>query len=1827
MTRSQAFARRRPGLRLALGLCLGLGLAAVASIGAAAARAQEGAEQATAYLPVDDEVRTLLRKAAELEAEGRVTDAVLLYLRVEDVLAERRVADPTARFVHAAEPGILSVHVGVEAYLRARVAALPGEGLERYRLARDPRAKELLDTGVATGGLEPLEVVATRYALTTHGPEAMARLADLALERGELARAARAYGRLLERAGDRPVVVAGEVPREAALKEPRLQLALVVARGAVGDAAGARRAADALVASAGASATVEAFGAKLTAAEAAARAVAAGRRLAEASGSVPRGPWPTVGGSADRGAASPARALPGRRWLALYTLPGTEVTRPVLEGYGRRGVPAPLPAHAVASGDSLFLADAKSVVAVGLADGWVRWSYAVGDVGSVPGRLANDAWACAVAGDRVYATLCRSTPPDWDGDEPRRAPDWRLVCLDARTGRLLWDAADREDLGVVSRDAMHVSAPLVASGRVYLGVALPASGGAQAHVLALDATTGAPVFRTFVGSATPDDHLGLAAQPAPLLESEGRLFFQSNVGVVAALDPADGAILWAARTPTYPLASQRRVIRAGRRTEPTPPRAAAGVAVAAPQDSPFVHAYELATGRELWRFPHDRLRQGAGIAAGACILAGEDGVVALDVLTGRVRYRTEPLGRPLRGAPFASDAHVYVPAADRLAVFDSRTGAAVGSYRFAPGDEGAGNVLVLAEAVVLSGPGRLDVFEDRERSIRTAEEAARIRPDDPRPHRDLGDIHARWGRYELALEHLGRAAELAAARGAELRDLAAIVREEAFQVARLAAERRAEAGDRAGFAAFGDRALALGRPSPELADLARRVGDAHEAAGQLGSAIAAYRRLLEPSARDLALELGPGLAVPAGAFARRRLHELRKRPFADDAFAAYDRESERALELARKAGTPDLYLQLLDGFPASRGEPRAMLALAALYERRGLPNFAIRHLSEHAERYPTAEEAPLVLLKLALLCDRARRIEEARRAFQGAEQRFAGKYVDLGGARGRVEAAGFARAELLRLDREHARPSLPTGEPEEVGLSRSFVTGTNLEDDEAALLTPRGFDPDRSDIFLVAERRAVEARLLETGVRLWRHELEYDLDRERVSVAGGTLVLPAGEEIHAIDLARGRPLWTRVGEALTGARPGDAPAAPAPVPAPPAPPAPPGGAGGAPGGAAPPPAGGPGVVIVPPGGPGGAPDPGAAPGGGPRPAPLDPDPLKGVAAIGPSRVVAIVGRSVLAFDPDTGRTIWRVDRKEPLAGDPLPIGPADAPGAAPTHVAVASETPARVIVLALENGAVRAEVDLASRDPRLSIRPTALGPGRLVAVVGGSEIFAVDALGGRVVWARRLAYWPRELVAAPDGSAVAVVPFLPGDDQPRLAVIDGATGETRWVWEHDKKDPAAVGAIAWDGDRLYAVPKDFVTPRVRCLEARTGAERWTFKPPRGHSFEKLLVTRDHVVLPQVGPSGPPVVYLIDRDEGVVHRQVALEARRVNGAAVIGGVLLVPTNRGVTGFARLEPARLRTDVAEIASELAARPPELPAGEQARRAAYLRSLLADRQFKLGDLDRAIAILEEAVQDEDLRVEDYDLLYGQLMACVEARPVLDRMEVRKVARAPDIDGELRDWWPIHQSVRIARPREIAPIQGAVDILAGGVRRPGILRGEEDLSATLYLAYDERYFYFALDVEDSILQPYDSEAPEWKGDCLLIAIDSLGNGGDFFLRDDNLLSLALTLPRKQKPAEEEEESEPEGKYFVRRKDDLSGCVYEVAMPWKTFRDHGCDIDLEVGPKAGFTFGFNVVLTDDDGRGANKALSWTPSIWLHKDRAKLLHGFIPGRFGKVILR
>lgn len=751
------------------------------------------------------------------------------------------------------------------------------------------------------------------------------------------------------------------------------------------------------------------------------------------------------------------------------------------------------------------------------------------------------------------------------------------------------------------------------------------------------------------------------------------------------------------------------------------------------------------------------------------------------------------------------------------------------------------------------------------------------------------------------------------------------------------------------------------------------------------------------------------------------------------------------------------------------------------------------------------------------------------------------------------ELKGFAlarRAELVRLT---AQPSLPggVGRSEQIGMS--FHTQTELDGDGAELVGVRGLQPS-SAVFIVRGPDWLGVRELQTGRLLWRLSVDAELDEADLGVANAKLVVRRPDALLGLDLLTGARSWRlSVQELLRGREPEPSST---------------------------------GQVVT-----------------------ATAEQVRGFVVVG-GHGIAVVhagegsGSLVLGIDLSSGKPAWLTAVAHRLAKGLQVVDGGEAGALVVGYV----ENPARLIAVAAESGELHYDVALGEHDPRLTLSPRLGARGTLYAIVGGNVLVAVDGATGRVSWQRRLPYWPRDVVASSFDEVVAVVPFGSGKE-PRFVVLGGRSSR---VLVQDVDNEARVRDLAFVPQGVVVYSGDYIKGTVKAFDLKSGRETWSWECQRGHSFESLLMTRGHVVLPQTSPSGPNSIYALDRRSGKLFHTFDVGSRRIISAVVQGGSLLVSTNRGVLGFA------VRDDDAHWRA-LVALDRDLKDSPLAWRQ---RSQAANHLCRLGQWPEATACLIAGLELEGYGVQAYTALQEQLVGVREMESSVPAVSIGRLPRAPAIDGELDDWWRLEQSFALFGQRYVAPIQGR--------EGASIFRGYDDVSATVYLGYDAQFLYFALDVNDSRLVPYDSESDQWRGDCLLMALDPLGNGGDYFARDDNLLSLALTLPKRNKdPGEDEDkDDDPEGKYFVKRKDDGSGAVYEVAIPWASFAKQGADVDTAVGPKPGFRFGLNLLVTDDDdAQGARQVLSWTPAMTLHRVKSKMWQGFVPSRFVPVICR
>ncbi|MHC4391690.1 MAG: outer membrane protein assembly factor BamB family protein, partial [Planctomycetota bacterium] len=667
--------------------------------------ARAGSAQNEVYLPQDDHFESLLAEAMRRNAEQRPGEAARAITLAEDRL-EELVAEGNALPMTRGEEGVyLAARTEI-----ARILLSGGpELLAAYRAARAPYIEALLTEGGEVRDAVKLREVLSRYPLATGDARAPARLADLLLESGALAEAARSYEDARQSTDD-------------PLAQARFDKAL------------------------------------------------AWIRSKRQAGRATTG-WPTEGGGPGRGQAADPSVIPGEPAFTVQ-VPSTEVTERVKAGYARRHLPIPRVFHPVTDGQALFVQDSKVVCAIDPASAKLRWLYVASDPQDarteeplLPGQLANPAFRPTLDQGHVYATLDRNTPPIYDPEAPmaekgqqqtaERARDWRVVCLDAKSGRLRWDAAESEGLVELLRGARHVSPPLVAHGQVYLVVLTEKAGDLSAYAVALDAATGALNFQAFVASRSPSDFLRQAAiAPAPTA-AQGRIILQTGLSLIAAVDPHTGATAWANAFPTPPLENEQRIVERGHRFALTSPRLVGEVLIVAPQSSVALLGLDPATGRSVFRVSRGPLTHLCGTTAEGFVLAGSDRrggtiVQGYDARNGRTRWQTRIREGRLAGHPFATREHVYVPTGDAVTTLSAQTGRPVASaITLSRGASQSGNILATPFGIVLTHASGLTVLEDRAASRERLERAYRAQPS--------SEAALTWGSF------LGRTGELDAA--------------------------------------------------------------------------------------------------------------------------------------------------------------------------------------------------------------------------------------------------------------------------------------------------------------------------------------------------------------------------------------------------------------------------------------------------------------------------------------------------------------------------------------------------------------------------------------------------------------------------------------------------------------------------------------------------------------------------------------------------------------------------------------------------------------------------------------------------------------------------------------------------------------------------------------------------------------------------------------------------------------------------------------------------------------------------------------------------------
>jgi outer membrane protein assembly factor BamB len=315
-------------------------------------------------------------------------------------------------------------------------------------------------------------------------------------------------------------------------------------------------------------------------------------------------------------------------------------------------------------------------------------------------------------GSYVFARM--GTPVTMQVDEEIRSEGRStLVAIDvSEQGKLLWEPIEADG------DYAFEGPPVCDGSSLYIAMrrslAQP-----QAYVASFDLKTGQMRWRTWV-CAAESPSLGRTEEVTHnLLTLDGdRLYFNTNLGCVAALCCADGKIDWATR---YQRANLDAVVSGEPATnfqrDVNPCVLWKGLLFAAPSDCRDLLCLEAATGQLLWSQPAADIVHLLGVGQGNLIASGQR-LWWFDAETGNIvaRYPGARRGEPQgfgRGA-LAGDV-VYWPTEAAVYVFDQRTAREIRQpIELARREATGGNLLISGERMLIATPDKVIAFADGE---------------------------------------------------------------------------------------------------------------------------------------------------------------------------------------------------------------------------------------------------------------------------------------------------------------------------------------------------------------------------------------------------------------------------------------------------------------------------------------------------------------------------------------------------------------------------------------------------------------------------------------------------------------------------------------------------------------------------------------------------------------------------------------------------------------------------------------------------------------------------------------------------------------------------------------------------------------------------------------------------------------------------------------------------------------------------------------------------------------------------------------------------------
>ncbi|MGE3818402.1 MAG: PQQ-binding-like beta-propeller repeat protein [Isosphaeraceae bacterium] len=954
----------------------------------------------TFYADFSDTADALLRNAANLAAGRQWEESVDIYQRVI-----REFADKVAKLPKddpAADPsGDSQLYVDLRHYCQRRLASLPPQARAIYRRRVDAEAERWFRQGARTRDLSLLRRVVDEHFCSSWGDDVAELLGDLAFQDGRFDEALSSYRRLV---ADGSGAGSGLIHPDPDVDLARVAAKKILARAAAGHEVPGKDAIDAL-ARAYPNASGELAGREGPYAEIVADCLRADGLI---PASEPDGRWPTFAGSPTRTRVMPSAIDVGSiQWrVDLDPITPTRSSprpRGIVLGNGPTSPDQRLGYHPIIIGDQVIVCDESRITAFNLNDrptsvegattGGVKIAWRHDEnVGSDPQAarftFALPRYTLTAHGDRIYARMGTNAVPYMT--RTGGSSGSYLVAVDRATdGKLLWKklASDTMNLaravGRGSRSVGFEGTPVADARNVYVALT-DRREQTTTFVACLDAETGATRWVRYLGAASTDDAnmagmgmgmgMGMGGVPVGdyghrLLSLDGpTLYFQTNLGAVAALDAESGSVRWVA---TYP-----RVEANGseRDRDLNPAIVHDGLVIVAPNDASSIYAFDAINGRLAWKtgtLPDDlKLAHLLGVARGRLVATG-DRVLLFDVKDGKLVHTWPDAGRGFEayGRGLLAGDKIYWPTRTEIHVLDQSNG-----LRFDPPirlqetfQTTGGNLAAGDGYLVVAQAEQLVVFCQNRRLIqRYREEIART-PDDATLYYRMARAAEAAGQDDLALEASEQAVERARpSQSLDGRPLLDAARDQKYRLL-------VKLGDRARDAADFAKAEDHYRSAAETARIDRdrlkarlAESNAQLRRGSASRAVATLQALLQDDRlRGLTVETDESRrSLRSDLLIGDRLAEIVK-AHGKSVYAEFDQEARSLLSAGKTEANAVKIEAVARLYPSSEVVSDSLLALARLHETEHRPQEAVRAFKRLLAFATTRTQKGIALLGMA----------------------------------------------------------------------------------------------------------------------------------------------------------------------------------------------------------------------------------------------------------------------------------------------------------------------------------------------------------------------------------------------------------------------------------------------------------------------------------------------------------------------------------------------------------------------------------------------------------------------------------------------------------------------------------------------------------------------------------------------------------------------------------------------------------------------------------------------------------------------------------------------